>query len=105
MLLFCLLFTTVVQLTHSHSGKNNAVAQLTKTSKPQGKENCSVPGADNRCYLCEYQLARDSDIPVTAFDFTYTNKIPAIKAVYCDFISVVFISCFESRGPPSIAAI
>lgn len=104
-LLVCLLFTTIVQLTHSHPGKKNAVTHLTKTTKPQGKENWTVAGADTRCFLCEYQLTRDSDIPVTTFHFSYTNKVPVTTAVYCDSVSAVFISCFESRGPPASAAI
>lgn len=101
LLLLCMLLTTVVQLSHSHPGKQAAAIQLKKIPVHKGIENCSVPGTDTKCFLCEYQLAKDADIDHSIFHFAAVCKAPVTAPALYEYITAVFNTCFETRGPPA----
>lgn len=101
LLLLCMLLTSVVQLLHSHPAKQTAAVQIKKISNQPGKKQYSLPGPDNRCFLCEYQLTKDADIDHSVFYFTAVAKLPVTAPVQYEYNPAAFNSCFETRGPPA----
>lgn len=96
-----LLLTTVVQLSHSHKTIQPDTVKTEKTALLHAKKLYSVPGTDSRCFLCEYQLVKDADLPALIL---YTDNGLQTATLHCEiFASVpaIFNDCSESRGPPA----
>jgi hypothetical protein len=100
LLLLILSSVTVIQLSHSHTS-------VAATQKKVVIKKADLPGyytaaAENRCFICEYQLTRDADINHTVFNIDTSFHYPVTIAALYSFTYPGICSFIETRGPPSI---
>lgn len=102
-LLLLLVSITLVQQSHSHA--NSAVSQQQKKDllKKEGAVIHYKSFSESKCFICEYQLARDADVnrPISPLKYS---------ALFIDTLPVTYFivlsgthSVFENRGPPHTA--
>ncbi len=101
-LLLCLLCTTVVQLTHTHAGVKTVSAKIIKADT--NKTHYTLSSADAKCFLCEYQLAKDADLTISFLKSNKVYKTPVKETVYTEKVFSLFDTVTESRGPPAITS-
>jgi hypothetical protein len=100
-LLLLLLFTTTVQLTHSHTIKQTAAVQLKKQTPQPDQQQITVPGADTKCFIHEYQLTKDADFSCNHFQIAAVIINKESASSYNSQILSTTCSYFENRGPPA----
>ena len=102
LLLLLMLFTTAVQITHSHAVKQNAELQVKSSSLQLHEHYFTAPGAHAKCFIHEYQLTKDADFSISLF-LPANNFCRIINtAVQNTRLTALYNSDFESRGPPAI---
>jgi hypothetical protein len=100
LLLLILFSVTAIQLSHSHT---SAAA----TQKKNVVKKSSLPGyytaaAESRCFICEYQLTRDTDINHAVFNIDIPFQYSVSIAALYSFTFPGICSFIETRGPPSL---
>jgi hypothetical protein len=98
-LLLMLLLTAVVQINHSHPSKQAVAIQVKKTVTI--KQQVVVTGADNNCFLCDYQLVKNADFLFTCCKIIYPNKTYIYPEFFSERLITTICSAFANRGPPS----
>lgn len=101
LLLLVLLFTTAVQLTHTHAVKQTAEARVKKSSPQLYEHNFTPPGADTKCFIHEYQLTKDADCSISIFQPVCTSFSIVNSTSLHTQLTTAHCSNFESRGPPA----
>ena len=99
MLLFAV---SVVQLSHTHSsivassGKNKKAAKFIESS------SCDTSSLSSSCFICDYQLAKDTDASHAEFKINKPVEFNIAAIVTYSFVLQGISTVFETRGPPSI---
>ena len=99
LLLLILSSVTVTQLSHSHT---SAATQKKVVVKKTDLPGFYTSGAENKCFICEYQLTKDADINHAVFNIDTPFHYPVSSAVLYSFTYPGICSFIETRGPPSV---
>jgi hypothetical protein len=102
-LLLILAFVTDIQVLHSHPSKNLFSTHTKLLIKKSGLPECNTPGAESRCFICDYQLTKDADAHYSSYHLATPLQFYNIVAVSYHFTSLKTAASFETRGPPSKA--
>ena len=101
-LLLVLFAVTVIQVSHSHTGtagNRQEKVFIQKTGLPA----YATSTAESKCFICEYQLAKDADASffVAAIISSVTFQIK--NAAYYTFELQHYHPFSVTRGPPAVA--
>ena len=102
-LLSVLSVVTIIQVSHSHSSISSNHGQQKNCIKRSALPGYSTATVESKCFICEYQLAKDIDAHffVVAIDpLTYPFVITAANY---SFSFQRIASLVETRGPPNIS--
>lgn len=100
-LLLLLLFTTAVQISHSHTLKQPAQVQFKKQTPQPYQQQITVPGTDTKCFVYEYQLTKDADFSCFTFQVAPAVITVVNTAAYISALIAAPCFYFENRGPPA----
>lgn len=100
-LLLLLLFTTAVQISHSHTLKQPVRVQLKKQTSHPYQQQITVPGTDTKCFVHEYQLTKDADFSCFTFQVAPAVITEVNNTAYISALTAAPCFYFENRGPPA----
>jgi hypothetical protein len=91
---------SVIQVSHSHP------AATAVNQKIIAAQRSNLPGylpavPHSKCLICEYQLAKDADVPYDSFQPGSSLQFGDVTAVECSYHFPKANTVFENRGPPS----
>lgn len=102
-LLLLLFSITAIQLSHSHAYNTTTQQQKKDFVKKDAAGIYYKSLSESKCFICEYQLAKDAYISHSQSPLNYTELFNnSIPLSYFIILSAVY-SVFENRGPPQTA--
>ena len=101
-MLLVLFAVTTVQLCHYHPQKKLLAAQKENCTKKAGFADVHQAFADNRCFICEYQLTKDADDSHATFNIYCPIEFNSFVAVAYTYACTSVYTAFETRGPPTV---
>ncbi|WP_460558637.1 hypothetical protein [Ferruginibacter profundus] len=102
LLLLLLAAVTIIQVSHSHASKPSLTQQENILAKKSGLPGYFHSTAESKCFICEYQLAKDADVFAAAIHFIAPFQYHYTANTDYSFTFQNSYSYFETRGPPSV---
>ena len=102
-LLSVLSVVTIIQVSHSHSSISSRYSEEKSVVKKTTLPGYSTATVESKCFICEYQLAKD--INTNFFIVVIEPPVHSVIITEADY-SFIFqrtSSFVETRGPPSIS--
>jgi hypothetical protein len=102
-LLLVLSAVTIVQVSHSHNAQQLSAVKAKYALHKNGLTNYHQPAAESKCFICEYQLAKDVDASYFVFSPGANIQHPVKTFIPYLFFATATYNFFESRGPPQLS--
>jgi hypothetical protein len=100
-LLSVLSVVTIIQVTHTHASIANH-GQEKNCIKRSILPGYNTPTAESKCFICEYQLAKDVDASFSIVAIVSPVQSPLITENNYSFTFQRIVTIVETRGPPAI---
>lgn len=98
-MLLLLFAAAALKLSHFHS---SGTAPVTKTQlQKSGFSKYPESVKDVNCFICDYQLIKDTDTRHSLLYTFYPAEFNKAAAASCTFTPQHIHAAFNSRGPPS----
>jgi hypothetical protein len=102
-LLSLLSVITIIQVSHSHAAVSPDHWQQKSFVQKTGLPGFTAATVESKCFICEYQLAKDIDAVFSIFAIVSPACCTEITAAHYSFTFQRISSQVETRGPPAIA--
>jgi len=102
-LLLVLAAVSIVQVSHSHSTVQQSTLKAKYALHKNDVANYHQQTAENKCFICEYQLAKDVDASHFSFSVTAAFQHPVQAVPHYLFVVTETYTFFETRGPPQLS--
>ena len=104
-LLLVLAAVSIVQVSHSHNAQQQSTVKAKSLLYKNGLTSYSYhqQTAESKCFICEYQLAKDVDASHAALSITSPLLHPIKTPSNYLFVVTETYSFFETRGPPQLS--
>ena len=101
-MLVLLFAVTVVRLSHTHSSNLASSGKNKKVVKLIGTPCYDISTLSNSCFICDYQLTKDTDTSPAEFKIDKPAEFNTFFTVTYLFTLQSLNTVFETRGPPFI---
>jgi hypothetical protein len=101
-LLLVLLAVQFVQVTHSHATRRQTNSSLISFLLKKGLPVHQQQTSDSKCFICEYQLAKDVDADFSFFVVPVSLPLQSFTTTVYNFTFQHNYSFSETRGPPAV---
>jgi len=94
---------TIIQVSHSHGSLSSNHRQEKNFIKRSILPGYNTATAESKCFICEYQLAKDVDANFSIVVIAPAVQSPLITETNYSFTFQRIPAVVETRGPPAIA--